>query len=234
MSRLKCVRALMLSVVAFLAMVTSASSIDLFSDTIPQGQTNTCQSYAVMLALAAQGDSAFPIATFKELRQAEAQFRAIAERVPGGPFSHEALRVAVEQYTGGKYSLKIETVNGDIADWMARVRELTRIETTYDLLIAQLTGTSFPVVLTSMTKFGSSTYGSGHIMVILGVAGNGLNSNTQVLAFNSAIKGTGGSVNRCEPGIQPGDLRYTAGVVATNDYTLKGFPQYRLLYLTLK
>lgn len=202
-------------------------ALDLFKDTLPQAQTNTCQSYAMVLALAAEGGH--EIANFDELRAAEAEFRGLAEGFPGGPYGHEALQQAVEAYTGGKYELRIESYP-DIVEWMTRVSELTRLESTADLLIAQVTGQHFPVVLTSVTRFDQSTYGTGHIMAVLGVAGSGLNSSTEIIAFNSAIKG-GGAVNQCEAGTQPGDLRYTAGVVSTNNFELKDYPGFRVLVL---
>jgi hypothetical protein len=218
-------------VIVFGLLTPNAKALDLFSDPLPQAQSNTCQSYAVMLALAAQGDPSFPMNTFAQLRNAEGNFRKIAEGIPGGPYSHDALKAAVTQYTGGKYGLKIEARNG-IVEWMSRVRALTTLRSSSDVLIAQLTGTNFPVVLTSVTKFEGSAYADGHVLTVLGVAGSGLNSDTELVAFNSAIKG-GVTINRCEPGTQPGDLRYSAGVVSTNNYTLKTFPDgYRILYLS--
>lgn len=216
------------------ALYTSeAEALDLFGDTLPQAQTNTCQSYAVMLALAVRGDAAFPVRTFDDLRRAERDFRQIAGGIPGGPYSHDALRVAIGTYTNGKYDLRIED-RGDIVQWMTRIKELTTLKSSRDALLADLTGKNFPVVLTSVTRMGSNSYGDGHIVTVLGVAGSGLNSTTELVAFNGAIKG-GRGVNRCEPGTQPGDLRYSAGVMSTNDFTLKQYGSvYRILYLQPK
>jgi len=209
----------------------NAHAIDLYSDTLPQAQLDTCQSYAVVLALAAKGDPAFPMTTFAEIRKGEADFRQIAAGIPGGPFGHDALKQAVDNYTSGAYRLAIEEPGTDIVAWLSRVRALTTLDGSADALIGKLTGTSFPVVLTSVTKFGDSSYATGHILSVLGVIGSGINSSTQLLAFNSAIKGEGGSVNRCEPGTQPGDERYKAGVVATNNFVLKQFPKYLIMHL---
>ncbi len=211
-----------------------ASAIDLFKDTQPQATTNTCQSYAVMLALAAQDDPSFPIENFQHLREAEANFRAIAESKKGGPYGHKALKAAIEDYTNGKYTLQIETINTGIVDWLARVKELTVFSSSADVMISQLSGSSFPVILTSVDRFGGNSYGSGHIITVLGIAGTGLDSTTEIIAFNSAIKGSG-SINTCQPGDQPGDMRYTAGVVSTKDYLLKEFGGgLRLLFLQKK
>ena len=104
----------MLLTFSLLLLPARSSALDLFGDPLPQAQTNTCQGYAMMLALAAQGDAAFPIQNFGELRKAEADFRAIAEGIDGGPYGHQALKQAIGQYTGGAYDLEIETVSGDI------------------------------------------------------------------------------------------------------------------------
>lgn len=205
-------------------------ALDLFAEALPQAQTNTCQSYAIMLALAAKGDSRFPIVTFAQLRQAEARFRQLAEKAPGGPYGHVAFQSAVRDYTGGAYELVIETTHNDIVKWLGRVKELTTLHSSRDALIAKLTKTHFPVVLTSVTKLGSSTY-DGHLIAVLGVVGSGLNSSTEVLTFNSAIKGQNNTINRCEPGMQPGDMRYQAGVISTNDFSIKSYPGLRIFYL---
>lgn len=208
-----------------------ALALDLFEDIKPQATTQTCQSYAIMLALAALGDDAFPINNFEELRDAEKEFRAVAEGVSGGPYGHDALKKAVSQYTSGAYDLVIETGISDLPSYMQRVKELTRLTSTGDALIADLTGSDFVVVLSSFTRIATSNYATGHIVAILGVAGSGLDSSSQLLMFNSAIKGQGGSVNMCAPGDEPGDYKYQAGVVLTNDFELKSFPDFRLLYL---
>lgn len=214
---------------AFFAVAASeAAALDLYADPTPQSTSKTCQSYAMMLALAAEGDHQFPIKTFGELREAEQAFRTIAEATPGGPYGHDALGVALRTYTGGAYRLVIEE-RGDIVAFLQRVRELTKLTSSSNALLAQITGTDFPVVMTSVTAFAGSPYETGHIITILGVAGSGLNSTTEIVAFNSAVKG-GGSINRCVPGMQPGDLRFTAGVVSSNDFTLKSFGgKYRIL-----
>lgn len=206
-------------------------AIDLYKDTMPQAQLDTCQSYSIVLALAAKGDAAFPISDFTQLRKAEADFRKIANETPGGPFGHDALKQAVAKYTGGAYRLVVEYPGSDIVQWMSRVRALTTLNGSADGLIGQLTGTKFPVALTSVTRLNQSTY-DGHIVAVLAVLGSGINSNTQLLAFNSAIKGQGGSVNRCEAGTQPGDMRYQAGVIATNNFDLKMFSnKYVIMHL---
>ncbi len=228
---------LMVSAVLFGAMLSSSSAIDLFADPYPQSTTKTCQSYSLALALAALGDPAIPIRSFEELRTAEKQIRDILKHQPNGPLSHESWKTGVPIFTSNRYRLKIETFGSDYVKWINRVKELTVLTSTGDALIASLTGQSFPVVLTSVSVIESSTYDSGHIISILGVAGSGLNSSTKIVAFNSAIKGLGGAINMCVDGSslgsEPGDQIYTAGVFETNDFKLKSFSPggYRLLYL---
>lgn len=209
----------------------TAAALDIFKDTVPQAQTNTCQSYSMVLAIALLGDPAMRIETFQELRAAEARFRDILIR-NGSPYVHDNWIKSVEEYTGGSYTLRIET-RSDIVGWMARVKELTTQTSTTDVLISQLTGKRFPVVLTSVTEFAGSAFASGHVITVLGIAGSGIDSSTQIVAFNSAIKGQN-TVNRCEPGQQPGDQRYAAGVISSNDYRLKDFSGFRILRIVRK
>mgnify|MGYP000341973833 CR=1 FL=1 len=87
--------------------------------------------------------------------------------------------------------------------------------------------------LTSVTKLEDSSY-PGHIVTIVGVIGTGLNSNTKLIAFNSAIKSDSGSVNYCSTDNQPGDSQYKAGVITTNNFTLKTFDGLGFAILKLK
>ncbi|MEW8052646.1 MAG: hypothetical protein AB2809_19985 [Candidatus Thiodiazotropha sp.] len=212
---------------------TSSKAIDLFVDAVPQAQNNTCQSYASVLALAAKGDPAFPVSTFAELRQLEADFRAILESLDSGtPYTHTNWPKAMEQLTGGVYTFKIE-YKEDIVAWMSNVREATTMSDNVSVAVSVLTGKGFDTVLTSVDAIDGSQYG-GHIVTILGVAGSGVNSETQLIAFNSAIKGHGGSVNMCSPGNQPGDKHYRAGVVETQNFQLRTFPGFLLMRLQKK
>ena len=112
------------------ALSDELKAIDLYKDTVPQAQLDTCQSYSIILALSAKGDPAFPIANFAAIRKAEADFRKIANETPGGPFGHEALKQAVAKYTSGAYRL-------DIVQWMSRVRALTTLDPSADALIGK-------------------------------------------------------------------------------------------------
>ncbi len=214
--------------------VLPAWAIDLYAGSKPQSTQDTCQSYAAVLALGAKNDSRFPVETFDQLRTMELEFRSILKQVSGGnTSSHQHWTIAMERLTNDVYTLK-RTYEDDITVWMQSVRNRTTLSDDIDAAIATLTGGPIETVLTSVDSINGSSYGTGHIVTVMALAGNGLNSATQLIAFNSAVKGQGGSVNECAPGNQPGDDRYTAGVVQTNNFQLKSFDSLGYAILTLE
>jgi hypothetical protein len=206
-------------------------ALDLFKDTLPQADTKSCQSYSMALALNQLGDPEYKFDTFQALRDAEGKFLDILT-AKGDQFNHNNWVKAVEEFTQDAYTLKIET-HPDLVAWMGRVKELTSQTSTTDVLLSQITGNDFPVVLTSVTNFAGSSYKDGHIIAVLGIAGSGLDSTTEIVAFNGGIKGQN-NVNRCEAGQQPGDLKYSAGVVSSNSFALKDFQGFRILRIVPK
>lgn len=213
-------RTLIVSAIALFA-AGSAAALDLFQGVMPQAQTNTCQSYASVLALAAVQDPAFSVSTFDDLRALEANFRTILETMDNAnPYLHTNWPAAMQQLTGGAYTFDLK-YEPDLIHWLSKVRDATTISDDLGSLIAQASGGSIDTVLTSVTSLDGSNYGTGHIVTVMGVKGTGIDSNTDVIVFNSAIKGQGGSVNQCAPGNQPGDERYQAGVVETNSFQLR-------------
>lgn len=208
------------------------SPLSLFQDVRPQAKSNSCQSYASVLALAVQQDPRFPIDTFAKLRDTELAFRRILERMEGSPYSHVNWPKAMEILTVGKYTFDLSYEN-DIVVWMQRVKHYTNQSATMDSAMTALSGGRFDTVLTSVTTLNGSHYG-GHIVTVLGLTGSGLDSNTQLIVFNSAIKGLGGSINYCSADNQPGDERYRAGVVQTREFSLKGFDGQGYVILRLK
>ena len=207
---------------------SSVGALDLFKDTKPQSTGNTCQSYAAALALAAKGDPAFPISTFAELRNIEQQFRTYAES-HGNPLNHKTWDKAMSDLTSGKYTFERSYNHSDIVGWLSEAKSTTSVDSNVDLLLSQLSGSDFDVVLTSVNSLAGSSYGSGHIVAVLGVIGSGLDSNTQLVAFNSAIKGQTTSGVMCTPDSLPGDERYSAGIVSSSDFRLKGYPDNYLI-----
>ena len=79
-----------------------------------------------------------------------------------------------------------------------------------------------PIVLTSVYELEGSKYSFGHIVAILGTVGDGMSSNTRIVAFNGAVKG-GNTTKVCTADHAVGDEKYSAGVVDTNNYRLKDF-----------
>lgn len=238
------IKSLFCGVLVAVALSGPAVALDLFSDALPQSTGQTCQSYAAALALAAKGDPAFPINTFGELREIEAEFRRLVTAY-GNPYLHDNWPKAMSDLTGGKYTFSIDRNTTDIGDWMVRVRDATDIETDADLMIGQLTGTNFEMVLTSVYSLDGSDYSridgngnrvGGHIIAVMGLLGSGIDSNTELVAFNSAIKGQGGSGVMCDDSFMATstDLKYQAGVITTNDFELKPFTGYLFMKLVSK
>ena len=199
-----------------------AYSLELHVDTKPQSTANTCQSYMASLALAAVNDPGYPINNFYELRNAELEFRRIADSL-GNPYSHQTWVQAMEQFTDGKYTFKLSYHPDNIVEWLSVVKSKTSSAPDIELLVNKLTGTGFPIVLTSVKKLGSDAYSTGHIIGVIGIEGNGLNSTTKIVSFNSAIKGNGFEGSMCKPDDYPGDSKYSAGVLKTNDFILSTF-----------
>ena len=221
-----------------MVVVRPAIAIDLFSDTKPQSTGKTCQSYAAALALAAKGDPSFPIETFSQLRDVEQEFRKLASKTVDGkkrnPYDHQNWVLAMSELTSGKYTFERSYNKTNIVDWLAAVNIATTIDSDIDLLLARISGTSFDVALTSVWSLEDSSYSTGHIITVLGVIGSGIDSNTEIVAFNSAIKGEQVDGVMCTPDTLPGDERYSAGVVTTNNYVLKGFPKESTNYLFMR
>ena len=205
------------------------SAIELFEDNKPQSTTDSCQSYSAVLALASINDPIFPINNFEELRAAELGFRTILESLPGDPELHTNWPEAMKRFTSNRYTFKLEYVK-ELSDWVNRARSQTRSYSSLSNVIGSYS--QGEVVLTSVTGLAGSVYG-GHIVSVLGVSGTGMNSNTRVMAFNSAIKGQGDSINRCSPGDQPGDYLYKAGVIETKDFNFRDFGS-GFLFMTLE
>lgn len=201
-----------------------SSALDLYEGAKPQSTSNTCQSYATVLALAAIGDPAFRFENFDDIRSGEQNFRSILDAMSRpNPYLHTNWPKAMEQFTGGKYTVDLTYTDNDIVDWLSLVRSNTTINDDFSAILAELNGENFQTVLTSVTELGDSSYSKGHIVTVTGVLGSGIDSNTKIVAFNSAIKGKGGTVTSCSTENQPGDEAYKAGIVETEKYQLRQF-----------
>lgn len=225
-------------IVAFVSIANQAQAIDLYAGAKPQSTQHTCQSYSAVLALDAIGDPSFSYQNFEELRTAEQRFREILTDL-GDTTSHQNWAVGMENFTDGKYTIRSEPVQADIVKFLEKAKSYTTIRDSYDLLLSDLSGGNVATALTSVTSLAGDNYGTGHIVALLGVIGSGLNSETQLVVFNSAIKSINGAEAVCKEGgdiVLDGDVRYSAGIVATNEFQLKLFNDgnYRILRIVEK
>lgn len=189
-----------------LSLASNAYALTLFSDSVkPQSSNNSCQSYAAILNLAAQKHPAFKISTFEELREFENEFKNILNSLPGSQYAHKNWAKAMELLTSGHFTFELE-YEKDIVKWMKKVKSLTTQSTGLEHIIQV---SELRTVMTSVTRLDDSRYPSGHIISVLSVDGDGdgKNSATRLISFNSAIKGTGTTVNYCSPGNQKGEGR---------------------------
>ena len=209
---------------ALLVVSTAASAAVPTLDPKPQAYSNTCQSYSLAYALAATGLPGTDVATIGRLREQELALRgaidAIAKAQKASPYSHTVWQEAVRQHTGGKVVLRLEYVPDEVA-FFERVRALTNSWDASQSLAASYFGVAKPV-MTSATRVGKESYGSGHIVTVLGVDSRPM-SPTPLAVLNSAVKHGQSTKNSCEPGDLPGDERYTAQAAVVKDYELKRF-----------
>jgi hypothetical protein len=177
----------------------------------PSGQatTQSCQSYVLALALAFKNDPAFRISTAADLRKAETDIReAIVARAAGADVNHDHVKKGFEDYTAGKYVLRIRDVDTaqlvDLSSQRTGVTSASQVPLNF-----LLRSVVKDVAISSATKIGSDSYANGHIFTILGVDGPP-NSNQRVLLLNSAVKSGGTTRNACTPGLPDSPGPYTA------------------------
>jgi hypothetical protein len=220
-----------------------APAHDIVLNPRPQVSKDTCQSYQMAFALDATGDPMYQVATTKQLRQQEQQFRnalvQVANAAPGArkgdTTDHLNWQDAVKLYTNGRYVLRAKYYK-TLPELYAVMAEKTgnrSVQATGAVLAAF---TMRQPVFTSVSKVGSSTYGKGHIVAVLGVAyptnqSPGPEMHLPLAILNSAIKLKKSSANMCQ--LEGGDDRYRAEVYLSGDYELKSFESlgYNLLWL---
>ncbi len=216
-----------------------AQPVPMYEGALPQAYTNTCQSQSLMLALALEQHPAFDFATAEELRGAEVSFRQLVNSIDANDDArtaahHTVWRDAIAQYTLQHFSLELEYFD-DTNEWAARVAELTQNRVSASTAVATRLLGAKKAVMTSLSSLGDGNdYADGHIVSVIGIDDTSVvrsNERHFLLAFNGAIKGAGGKMS-CDATDLPGDERYSAGVTATNSYTLKDWnDQYLLMWL---
>lgn len=191
----------------------------------PAGQAtgNTCQSYALAVALATRQDPKFSINTAAELRNAELNIRARITEASGPlAVTHTHIQSGFKVFTNGKYILKFKDVDEvDVGDHIASATGITSEAASPPSFI--LGAVAKNVILASAERIGAHSYGEGHIFTIYGVDGPP-NSNRRYLILNSAVK-VKEKRYTCEEGLpdDPGNYSALLSWKASNEVSFKHF-----------
>lgn len=189
----------------------------------PQYSGNSCRAYGLALAVGTLPASPFPVASAKQLREAERQLQARIKALGGadGASNHEVWRKAVEELSSGKLELVLEYPASYEAVY-ARIRELTKV-TAADTLGALMTvAVGATPVMTSVLAVGSSTYATGHIVTVYGVSAQPV-TPTPLVMLNPAVKVADKTKMACEMDDVPNDSKWSATASLEPKYTLKKF-----------
>jgi hypothetical protein len=210
--------------------------IDLVLRPSPQSFTDSCQSFGLAFAAASVPGSLLTASSAKELRVTEQELRkardAIARADGEDPLAHTVWKKAIEQVSSGALTADVRYVNS-IAEFYKAVEAHTGVlqaETLGTVLTAALVKTP---VLTSVTSLGTSTYGKGHIVAVLGVA-KGNQSPLGLAVLNSAVKvGPSPEKVACNLDDTVGDMKYQAFASVERKYKLKPF-EGKFLVMTVR
>ena len=209
-----------------------AQSLDVVTNPIPQGYTNTCQSYSLAFALARARVPGFELDTVSAVRIAEGAVRAaINAEVHDGetPYSHAVWQRAVLRLTSNNYKLnRVEYPTFEaMADEIASRTGISSAGTLGNNLSFLLSQTP---VMTSFTSIDGNNYATGHIVTIFGIDRQAGPANTapRLLLLNSAVKTSGAGAPAayapiCNAPTLPGDLRYTGALKLESRYTPRAF-----------
>jgi hypothetical protein len=209
---------------------TMAQSLDVVTNPIPQGYTNTCQSYSLAFALARSGVPGFNLNTVGEVRAAEKTVRDAIEaevRFGESAYSHAVWQRAVARLTSNNYKLnRVEF--SSFEQFMTEAGSKTGVTGAATLGSSLSYLLSRTPVMTSFTDIGGNTYASGHIVTIFGIERSPapLSTPPKLLLLNSAIKGGPagpGYAPACNSPTLPGDLKYTGALRLESTYALKTY-----------
>jgi len=195
----------------------------------PVGQFNgySCQSYALAVALAFRKDGNFQISTADQLRRSEEEIRVkiLAAKGSAAEVTREHVKAGFKAFTGGAYVVKEKVVN-DIPTLGDSTSSITGISVASTVPPAFLIGATVKdVVLTSVTRVGTSNYPSGHFISLLGVDGPP-NSSRKYLVLNGGIKVDGLPAKlTCVDGVPDKPSKYDAGIswLTGEDLDFKAF-----------
>ncbi|MFL0587505.1 hypothetical protein ACH0BU_12775 [Sphingomonas olei] len=211
----------------------AAQSLDVVTSPIPQGYTDTCQSYSLGFALARANVPGFTLQTVAEVRSAEAAVRAAinAEIKPGeSAYNHAVWQRAVLRLTSNNYRLnRVEYPTFEaLAEKAAALTGISNAGTLSGSVAFLLSQTP---VMTSFSKIDGNTYSSGHIVTVFGVdrPSGPVSVAPKLLLLNSAVKRSAASAPPayaplCGGGpTLPGDTRYTGALRLESSYTPKTY-----------
>ena len=179
-----------------------------------QATNSSCQSYAFAVLLTLEEESFGN--TAKQLHETELQIRNLVKKHGGASGSHSAWDKAISEFTKGKYKLVRKYIS-NYTEWVSFVREHTTPSLT-DLMKL----TYQKAVATSVASIDNSSYGSGHVITIVGID-DALFDN-KITYLNGGIKpksDRGFSDHVCRENSY-GYERYAVGIRHSNNYELKG------------
>lgn len=229
---------IMILMMAIWMTVESAQAMELLLSPKPQGNTKTCQSYALAFALGQDAGTAVDIDTTATLRAIELSIRseieAIAQAENLSPQNHRVWKKTIEAVTQNRYTLKLQYIS-ELQDFYQKIADATGNRYVGSLALASAIFAKQPV-MTSVMRVAGDRYASGHIVTVLGVnlpKGNLSSTRLQpIVLLNSAIKTADKTKNSCQPDDLIGDYRYSASVSLYDDYELKTYAgKYLLMWI---
>jgi hypothetical protein len=199
-----------------------------------QATGDSCQSYAIGVAMAFKNDPNFPIRNYVELRNFENKLRArIVELANGEKVGHNHIISAVSDVTSSTYRLVRKEV--DLQGLLDLIAARTGVTDEAAVSLNFLLGAYVnDVILSSAGKIGGSKYGSGHIFAVLGRSGPP-DSNMKFLVLNSGVKvqddATSPKQNVCKDGIPDQGSSYWGSLSWRSDIDWKKFGPNKDKYL---
>jgi len=208
---------------------------ELVVDPSPQSTSNTCQSYSIAYSLAHSGLWHEAIETPKQLRKLESIVRSeidafVQEQKSKGneitPYHHTAWVEGVKRASSNNLKLTLHYPSSP-NEYYQKISDVTGI-TSSDILGAPISAALVKMpIMTSVKKLNDDSYGSGHIVTLLGLTEAAPtnqsieNMDKEFLVLNSAVKSNKKTFNMCSDEITSGDKKYSATVNVTKNYELK-------------
>lgn len=193
----------------------------------PQATDDTCQSYALALALSDEVSSPFRVSTAKQLRVSELEIRSAIEaqrsKANAKEVTHEHWERAIEQLSSGQYRL-VRRYPKTAEEAVSLVASLTGV-TNANLLPASFsTAMTKKIVLVSFRAIEKSSYGGGHIAAVFGTAPAAGKPQPGLLILNPGVKlGDRGLRNSCRLDDTVGDVKYTVSLSLVHEYLLTNY-----------